>query len=46
LALSIQADYPTRETMIDIIKNAYAEMTALSKRIETLDKAAASESLT
>jgi len=46
LALSIQADYPTTETMIDIIKNAYAEMTALSKRIETLDKAAASESLT
>lgn len=46
LALSIQADYPTRETIIDIIKNAYAEMTALSKRIETLEKAAAPESLT
>jgi len=46
LALSIQADYPTGETIIDIIKNAYAEMAALSKRIETLDKAAAPTSLT
>ena len=44
LALSIQADYPTRETIIDIIKNAYAEMTVLSKRIEDLEKAAAPES--
>jgi len=46
LALSIQADYPTRETIIDIVKNAYAEMAALSKKIETLDKAAAPTSLT
>jgi large subunit ribosomal protein L10 len=46
LALSIQADYPTRETIIDMIKNAYEEMAALSKRIETLDKAAAPMSLT
>jgi len=46
LALSIQADYPTRETIIDIIKNAYAEMTALSKRMETLEKAAAPASST
>ena len=46
LALSIQADYPTGETIIDIIKNAYAEMAALSKRIETLEKAAAPTSLT
>jgi large subunit ribosomal protein L10 len=46
LALSIQADYPTKETIIDIVKNAYAEMAALSKRIETLDKAAAPTSLT
>jgi len=46
LALSIQADYPTRETIIDIIKNAYVEMAVLSKRITALDKAAAPESLT
>jgi len=46
LALSIQADYPTRDTIIDIVNNAYAEMIALSKRIETFDKAAAPESLT
>jgi len=46
LALSIQADYPTRETIIDIIKNAYGEMAALSRRIETLEKAAAPASST
>lgn len=46
LALSIQADYPTSETIVDIIKNAYAEMAVLSKRIETLAKTAAPESLT
>ena len=46
LALSIQADYPTRETITDIIKNAYTEMAVLSKRIETRDKSAAPTSLT
>jgi len=46
LALSIQADYPTRENIIDIIKNAYVEMAALSKKIETLDKTGAPTSLT
>ncbi len=45
LALSIQADYPTSDTIVDIINNAYAEMAALSKRIEAVDKAAAPESL-
>ncbi len=46
LALSIQADYPTRETIIDIIKNAYRETAVLSKRIESFGKAASPESST